>query len=157
MPTWNPNNNKWRHMASLPKQWQIRTSAKPTKLDRKALINVLFIEFEQLWQNYANFWQIWLFCAMPTYKIWSFHMTLDRNFENCIFCPNSTFNIRKRLHVFSGKALYFRRYQPKILRGWKTQICRMVEFLIDNIFLKFGGCLFVRSLGFQWERIVPPC
>ena len=37
------------------------------------------------------------------------------------------------------------------------QICRMVEFLIDNIFVKFGGCLFIRSLGFQWERIVSPC
>ena len=23
------------------------------------------------------------------------------------------------------------------------QICRMVEFLVDNIFVKFGGCLFV--------------
>ena len=36
------------------------------------------------------------------------------------------------------------------------QICRMIEFLIDNIFVTFGGCLFVRSLGFQWERIVLP-
>ena len=36
------------------------------------------------------------------------------------------------------------------------QICRMVEFLIDNISVKVGGYLFVRSLGFQWERIVPP-
>ena len=35
------------------------------------------------------------------------------------------------------------------------QICRMVEFLIDNIFVKFGGSLFVMSLGFQWERFVP--
>ena len=36
------------------------------------------------------------------------------------------------------------------------QICRTVEFLIDNIFVKFGGCLFVRSLGFQWKRTEPP-
>ena len=27
------------------------------------------------------------------------------------------------------------------------QICRMVEFLIDNIFVKFGGCLFRRVIG----------
>ena len=33
------------------------------------------------------------------------------------------------------------------------QICRMVEFLIDNIFVKFGGCLFYQVI----ERIVPPC
>ena len=34
-------------------------------------------------------------------------------------------------------------------------ICRMVEFLIDNIFVKFGRCLCRQSLGFQWKRIVP--
>ena len=27
------------------------------------------------------------------------------------------------------------------------QICRMVEFLIDNIFVKFGGCLFSQAIG----------
>ena len=27
------------------------------------------------------------------------------------------------------------------------QICRMVEFLIDNIFAKFGGCLFRQVIG----------
>ena len=26
-------------------------------------------------------------------------------------------------------------------------ICRMVEFLIDNIFVKFGGCLFRQVIG----------
>ena len=27
------------------------------------------------------------------------------------------------------------------------QICRMMEFLIDNIFVKFGGCLFRQVIG----------
>ena len=27
------------------------------------------------------------------------------------------------------------------------QICRMVEFLIDNVFVKFGGCLFHQVIG----------
>ena len=27
------------------------------------------------------------------------------------------------------------------------QICRMVEFLIDNLFVKFGGCLFRQVIG----------
>ena len=27
------------------------------------------------------------------------------------------------------------------------QICRMVEFWIDNIFVKFGGCLFRQVIG----------
>ena len=33
-------------------------------------------------------------------------------------------------------------------------ICRMIEFLIDNIFVQFGGRLSVRWLEFQWEQIV---
>ena len=32
----------------------------------------------------------------------------------------------------------------------------MVEFLIDNIFVKSGGHLFLRSLEFQWVPTVPP-
>ena len=41
------------------------------------------------------------------------------NFENFLLCPNSTFNIRKS---HSGKALYFKSYQHKNIRGvgWKT-------------------------------------
>ena len=27
------------------------------------------------------------------------------------------------------------------------QLCRMVEFLIDKIFVKFGGCLFRQVIG----------
>ena len=26
-------------------------------------------------------------------------------------------------------------------------ICQMIEFLIDNIFVQFGGCLFRRVIG----------
>ena len=38
------------------------------------------------------------------------------------------------------------------------QICRMVEVLIGNIFLlSLEEVFFVRSLGSQWEPIVPPC
>ena len=27
------------------------------------------------------------------------------------------------------------------------QLCRMVEFLVDKIFVKFGGCLFRQVIG----------
>ena len=37
-----------------------------------------------------------------------------------------------------------------------NQICRMVEFLIDNIFVKFGAHLSVMSLDFQWVPAFPP-
>ena len=33
-------------------------------------------------------------------------------------------------------------------------ICKMIEFLIDNIFVQFGGRVSVRQLEFQWEQIV---
>ena len=38
------------------------------------------------------------------------------------------------------------------------QICRMVEFLIDNILLKFGGCLFRQVIGIPMgtNRAPPP-
>ena len=36
------------------------------------------------------------------------------------------------------------------------QICRMVEFLIDNIFVKFGGCLFRQVIGIPMETNCAP-
>ena len=36
------------------------------------------------------------------------------------------------------------------------QICRMVEFLIDNIFVKFGGCLFCQVIGILMGRNCAP-
>ena len=40
------------------------------------------------------------------------HVTQDANFKNFLLCPDSTFNIRKSHKISSGKALYFRSYQP---------------------------------------------
>ena len=34
------------------------------------------------------------------------------------------------------------------------QICRMLEFLVDKIFVQFEGCIFIRLL--KWEQIVLP-
>ena len=36
------------------------------------------------------------------------------------------------------------------------QICRMVEFLIDNIFVKFGGCLFRQVIGIPMGTTCAP-
>ena len=58
------------------------------------------------------------FCQiLSAHQIWSYHVTEEANFENVLFCPNSTFNIRKNHKISSGKALYFRSYQPKNLKG----------------------------------------
>ena len=37
------------------------------------------------------------------------------------------------------------------------QICRMVKFLIDNIFVKFGGCLFRQVIGISMGTNCAPC
>ena len=63
-------------------------------------------------KRYRHFCQILALYTMPAYQIWSCHVTQDANVENFLFCPNSTFNIRK-----SGKALYFRSSQLKASRG----------------------------------------
>ena len=31
------------------------------------------------------------------------------------------------------------------------QICSMIDFLVDNIFVKFGGCLFRQVIGIPME------
>ena len=59
------------------------------------------------------FVKFWHFFTMPAHEIWSYHVTRKANFEKFLFCPNSTFNIRKSHKISSRKALYFRSYQPK--------------------------------------------
>ena len=63
------------------------------------------------------FVKFWHFFTMPAHQIWSYHVTQEANFETFLFCPNSTFDIRKSHKISSGKALYFRSYQPKTSRG----------------------------------------
>ena len=65
---------------------------------------------------YGHFCQILAIFTMPAQQIWSFHVTQDPNFKKFLFCPNSTFNIRKSDKISSGKALYFRSYQQKSSR-----------------------------------------
>ena len=37
----------------------------------------------------------WHFLTMPAHQIWSYDVTQEANFENFLFCPDSTFNIGK--------------------------------------------------------------
>ena len=68
-------------------------------------------------KSYGHFCQILAF-FYAAHQIWSCHVTEEANFETFLFCPNSTFNNRKSHKISSGKALYFRSYQPKISQGW---------------------------------------
>ena len=67
-------------------------------------------------KSYGHFCQMLALFTMSTHQIWSCHMTQDANFRNVLFCPNSTFNMRKSHKIYSGKALYFRSYRRKPLR-----------------------------------------
>ena len=53
------------------------------------------MELEPLLKSYGHFCQILALLTIPAHHIWSCHVTQDENFENLLFCPNSTFNIRK--------------------------------------------------------------
>ena len=57
-----------------------------------------------------------------SHRIWSYDVTQEANFEKILFCPNSTFNIRKIHKISSGKALYFRSYQPKTSLGGEKHL-----------------------------------
>ena len=57
-------------------------------------------------------------------------------------------NRHTHIKIMSGKGHFI----DTINRGGDNlytadQICRMAEFLIDNIFVKFGGCLFHQVIG----------
>ena len=58
--------------------------------------------------------------TMPAHQIWSCHVALDANFKKILFCPNSSFNIRKSHKISSGKALYTSEVIGQKLHGvWK--------------------------------------
>ena len=82
-------------------------------------------------KSYGQFCQI-LALTMPANQIWSCHVIQDATFEHFVFCPNSTFNIRKGHKISSGKALYFKRYQQKPHGEWKTPIPSPVPSGFNN-------------------------
>ena len=76
-----------------------------------------FIESELLCQK------VWAFLSNvgSFYDVRSPNMVMSRDprskFRKFLFCPNSTFNIRKSHKISSLKALDFRSYQQKTFRG----------------------------------------
>ena len=72
-----------------------------------------FIEFIPLCQKVWAFLSNFGLFRMSAHQISLCQVTQEANFENVLFYPNSTFNIRKSHKISSGKALYFRSYQAK--------------------------------------------
>ena len=68
-------------------------------------------------KSYGHFCRILTLLMIPAHQIWSYHVTQDANFENYLFCLNSTFNIRKSHKISSRKALYVRSYQQETSSG----------------------------------------
>ena len=73
-------------------------------------------------KRFGHFGQILAFFTMPAHQTWSCHVTQEANFENFLFCPNSTFNIRK-IHKFLVEKLS----NSEVIRqkpqgGWKTEL-----------------------------------
>ena len=113
-------------MTSLPKQWENSELCETKQIIYSKGIDDSFpkmyflLNLSHYVKSYGHFCQILAYFTMSTYQIWSFHVTQEVNFENTIFCDNSTFNIKKSHKISSGKALYFRSYQPKTSRGMEN-------------------------------------
>ena len=61
------------------------------------------------------------------------------------------------IKIASGKGYFIDTINPSGDNLYTAdQICRMVEFLIDNVFVKFGGCLFRQVIGIPMETNCTP-
>ena len=68
-------------------------------------------------KNYGRSCQILSFFTMPACQIWSCHITQNANFENVLFCPNSTFNIGK-VTKFLVESSLVQKLLGKNFMGW---------------------------------------
>ena len=145
-------------MTSLPKQWKVRTSAKPNKLYiiRKVLMRAIqkctfywnWVTMSKVMGIYVKFWHF-LRCPLSKYG----HVTWPKKqiSEKFYFFLNSAFNIGKSCKISSRKAFYFRSYQPKTSRGggWKTPPLSAFRVNINKALSKN---FLVRNLLFQPEH-----
>ena len=62
------------------------------------------------------------------------------------------------IKITSGKGYFINTINPGGDNLYTAdQICKIVEFLIDNIFVKFGGCLFRQVIGIPIGTNCTPC
>ena len=134
-------------MTSLPKQWQnadlleIKQTIYHSKgIDESYPKMYLSLNLSHFVKSCEHFSQILVIFTMPAHKIWSCHVTQDANFENFLFCPTSTFDIRKTHKISSGKALYVRSYQPKTSKtsAFRVKVVVRAEILPSD-FLQTPG------------------
>ena len=63
--------------------------------------------------NYVKF-------TKTTHQIWSCHVSLASNFENCYFSPHSVLNFRESYQIWGKLAEEQKRYRQKTNWGWKN-------------------------------------
>ena len=77
----------------------------------------LLLNLSHYVESYGHFCQILAFFTIPAHQIWSCHVTQEANFETFYFALFLHLTFRKSHKSSSGKALYFKSYQPKTSRG----------------------------------------
>ena len=75
---------------------------------------------------------------------------------DCFFHKNG--KRRYKYLVFNKSKIYFVQEQTKATEKYtENEIIKMLEFLVDNIFVEFGGQIFQQTIGFLWEQIALHC
>ena len=96
--------------------------------------------------------------SVQTYDFSTMYTSIPHNLlrsRNIAFIHNSFkrrngSNRYTHIKITSGKGYFIDTINPGGDNLYTAdQICRMVEFVIDNIFVKFGGCLFRQVIGIR--------
>ena len=84
-----------------------------------------------------------------TYQSHTIFLSLELlHFIHNSFKRRNGSNRYTHIKITSGKGYFIDTINPGGDNLYTAdQICKMVEFLIDNIFVKFGGCLFRQVIG----------
>ena len=124
MQIWKVNSNKWRHnhviTKTMTKFGPPRNPLNYISFESRLTTGIEKCSFYWIWATMSKvmgiFCQILAFLTMPAHQIWSCHVPQEANFENFHFVL--ILHLILGSHKYSsGKAPYFKSYQPKTSRG----------------------------------------
>ena len=114
-------------MTSLPKQWKNADLCETKQIihhskgiDESYPKMYFLLNLNHYVKSYGHLCQILSFFYDARSPDMAVSRDPRRKFRKIFIFPNSAFNIGKSCKICSRKALYFRSYQPKTSRGWKT-------------------------------------
>ena len=97
-----------------------------------------------------------VYSLVPTYDFSTLYTSISHNLLKSRITPFAHNSFKRRdgsnrythIKITSGKGYFVDNISPGGDNLYTAdQICRMVEFLIDNIFVTFAGCLFRQVIG----------